>query len=390
VKNLKAKDYLGKARLVAATDRGQTFTGFAGAEIKRMNSVDAAKDDRPQEKLSYAANNLVKPDLRSRARQQSEPPLNRNVFPPTPPPESDKPPSSPGSSRSSKTAAMSRADSVRAGPKPKPLDLSVAGFAGSSQRAAPQRAQSERGGLRQGGGGGQPQQRVATQKTMSDRRSGGSGGGRSRRVEDNGYTEDVYDMYGQQFANPNNRRPARETYISEEDEYVVSDDAYANSYDEADFEMMSNNPRRDSARRSGPTMKKIRVKVHADDTRYVMVGTAVEFRDFIDQIRSKFGIRQSFKVKIRDEQDMITMADQDDLDMAIDSARASARREKSDMGKMEVSLTRNPKSDVCFTNSVFLGLDTSCLTLHAAFLFRSHLTGDAFAYTRHMESLEFW
>jgi hypothetical protein len=99
------------------------------------------------------------------------------------------------------------------------------------------------------------------------------------------------------------------------------------------------NPRR---RSNGPSMKKIRVKVHADDTRYVMVGTAVEFRDFIDQIRAKFGIRQSFKVKIRDEQDMITMADQDDLDMAIETARASARREKSDMGKMEVWIILSP------------------------------------------------
>jgi hypothetical protein len=142
-------------------------------------------------------------------------------------------------------------------------------------------------------------------------------------------------MYGRQSSNPS-RRPARETYISEEDE-VVDDDNYANSYDEGDFEMVSSNPnRRESARRSGPTMKKIRVKVHADDTRYVMVGTAVEFRDFIDQIRAKFGIRQSFKVKIRDEADMITMADQDDLDMAIDSAKAAAKKEKSDMGKMEV------------------------------------------------------
>jgi hypothetical protein len=303
-----------------------------------MNSVDAAKDDRPEEKISYAASNLVKPELKSRNRQQSEPPLNRNVFPPTPPPESDKPPTSPNSSRNSKNAAMSRADSVRAGPKPKPLDLSVAGFAGSQQRMGTQRTQSERGGPRAPGGPPAGGQREQPQRSTSDRRSGGGGGSRGQpsrrsREEENGYADDVYDAYGRQSMN---RRPARETYISEEDE-VVDDDTYANSYDEADFEMVSSNPRRESARRSnGPTMKKIRVKVHADDTRYVMVGTAVEFQDFIDQIRSKFGIRQSFKVKIRDEADMITMADQDDLDMAIETAKAGARKEKSDMGKMEV------------------------------------------------------
>jgi hypothetical protein len=64
----------------------------------------------------------------------------------------------------------------------------------------------------------------------------------------------------------------------------------------------------------------------------------VEFKDFVDQIRAKFGIRQAFKIKIKDDQDMITMADQEDLDMAIETAKSGARREKSDMGKMEVSL----------------------------------------------------
>lgn len=37
VKNLKTKDYLGKARLVAASDRANAFTGFAGSEIKNVS-----------------------------------------------------------------------------------------------------------------------------------------------------------------------------------------------------------------------------------------------------------------------------------------------------------------------------------------------------------------
>ncbi len=36
VRNLKTKDYLGKARLVAASDRSNAFTGFAGSEIKNV------------------------------------------------------------------------------------------------------------------------------------------------------------------------------------------------------------------------------------------------------------------------------------------------------------------------------------------------------------------
>lgn len=37
VRNLKTKDYLGKARLVAASDRANAFTGFAGSEIKNVS-----------------------------------------------------------------------------------------------------------------------------------------------------------------------------------------------------------------------------------------------------------------------------------------------------------------------------------------------------------------
>lgn len=39
VKNLKTKDYLGKARLVAASDKANAFTGFAGSEIKNVRSI---------------------------------------------------------------------------------------------------------------------------------------------------------------------------------------------------------------------------------------------------------------------------------------------------------------------------------------------------------------
>jgi hypothetical protein len=36
VRNVKTKDYLGKARLVAATDVQNAFTGFSGAEVKKV------------------------------------------------------------------------------------------------------------------------------------------------------------------------------------------------------------------------------------------------------------------------------------------------------------------------------------------------------------------
>lgn len=74
-----------------------------------------------------------------------------------------------------------------------------------------------------------------------------------------------------------------------------------------------------------------------------MIGAAIEFRDFQDKIREKFGLRDRFKIKVRDEDvpngDMITMGDQDDLDMVLMSVKANAKRERLDMGKMEVSLS---------------------------------------------------
>lgn len=88
VKNLQTRDYLGKARLVASTDTSNAFTGFAGTARQPVITSADAKDDRPTDGISFAASNLVRNDITSRSmRQASEPPTNRNVFPPTPPPE---------------------------------------------------------------------------------------------------------------------------------------------------------------------------------------------------------------------------------------------------------------------------------------------------------------
>jgi len=38
VRNVKTKDYLGKARLVAASDVQNAFTGFAGVEVKKVGT----------------------------------------------------------------------------------------------------------------------------------------------------------------------------------------------------------------------------------------------------------------------------------------------------------------------------------------------------------------
>jgi hypothetical protein len=68
-----------------------------------------------------------------------------------------------------------------------------------------------------------------------------------------------------------------------------------------------------------------------------MIGPGVEFAEFENRVREKFGFRAPLRMKVQDDGDMITMVDQEDLDLLISSATEVARREGSEMGKMEVS-----------------------------------------------------
>jgi hypothetical protein len=334
------------------------FTGFAGAEMKKMNNPESAKDDRPEASISFAASHLVKSDLKSRYRQQSEPPgPNRDMFPPTPPPDGDRisASSSTNGGPPQQGGMLTRAESMRVGgPRQqlRPLDIPAASF-DRAMRLSPGglgRTQSERSPRlparsraqldRSAGARNSPTglTRMSSERRPSAASSRGAGAGNS--PWDNTAPidyDDLYDMYGRRASGRSRGAGVggagpRGDFISEEEDYA--------SNDEPDFEMMSRGAgagRRGSRqRRSVPDIRKIRVKVHAEDTRYVMIGTAVEFADFIAQIRQKFGMRQNFKVKIKDEGDMITMADQDDLEMAISQARTDARKERADMGKMEV------------------------------------------------------
>ena len=343
VKNLKTKDYLGKARLVAASDRANAFTGFAGAELKK---IATSKDDRPEEKLSYAATNLVKPDIQSRVRQQSEPPISRNMFPPTPPPEADSRRSAEGKSTGSENSGvMSRAQSVRGGgPKPQPLNLGRAAFDQNAEppRRRPTRSASERP---------LPTRSESTRNRDQARDRPRRRGGSDEEVDEYADELDYYQGQGRperkSYTRSRNGKSTRPAYIDEEEE----DDYSQSDVDDAEFEMVSRSKtrrrsparsntssRRSDREREREVVTKIRVKVHAGDTRYVFIDQNKTMREFVQQIREKFGIRNNFKVEIRDDDDMITMADQDDLDMAIQSAKSLARKENSDMPKMEVCI----------------------------------------------------
>lgn len=169
--------------------------------------------------------------------------------------------------------------------------------------------------------------------------------------EEEAYPSDVYDMYGGGAREARNSRGSRQQGRMRQPQRYIEEEEEGSDYDDGsleDFEMVTNTRRgpgsmsgssRATSRR--PEVRKIRVKVHAEDVRYIMVGTAIEFPDLVDRVRDKFGIRRRFKIKIKDEDvpdgDMITMGDQDDLDMAIMSSKDLAKKQRQDIGKMEVS-----------------------------------------------------
>lgn len=365
VKNLKSKDYLGKSRLIAQSDRNQ------GVEHQWAPMVIDKAALESREGVSFAATNLVRKNLTSRTRQQSEPPLNRTVFPPTPPPDDRS------TSNGSTTGGPShhRSSSLRIARPPR-LELDRTG-ASLDRRPGPQEITPAE------------KPRIGTTRTASEPRGppplhqnmrglgqepsrGGWAhelpGGHRRNLSDTTFptqseygNADPYSTYSspQSLANAGWGRGSRHQppqFINEEDEYG-SDVCDGKPLSDGAFEIVGTAPggpgsspiqqrrtrsparysRRANSRR--PEVRRFRTKVHApDDIRYIMIESTAEFAEFETRIREKFGFQHPLKMKVQDDGDMITMVDQEDLDLLLSSAREMARREGSEMGKMEVSL----------------------------------------------------
>ncbi|EAW13848.1 putative PB1 domain protein [Aspergillus clavatus NRRL 1] len=353
VKNLKTKDYLGKARLIAASSRGNTPPDPTRAQ--------AAIDDRPPENISYGATNLVQKNITGRSRQQSEPPLNRTFFPPTPPPDADK--ASTKSSSGSSMGATGRPGSMRAARPPRlNLDRPGAQIQGRSSTDVP----------------AQDKPRIGTTRTASEPRGppcrqyprGPNGletdrnpsfreiGGHRRNASDTGfapsapaaYEDDGFGVYsGTRSMNGGRRGVPQQRYIDEEEEYegvggherVPRDGAEGSENSQRRTRSPTRESRRADSRR--PSVHRFRIKVHAfEDTRYIMIGPTIEYGEFETRIREKFGFRALLRIRMQDEGDMITMVDQEDLDLLLSSATETAQREGSEMGKMEIWVEERP------------------------------------------------
>ena len=338
VKNLKTKDYLGKARLVASQERQN------GDPRRQAALAGMGGDDRPEEKLSYAALNLVKPDLRSRSRQQSEPPMQRNIFPPTPPPEPEPPELAQNKARrkSSESANSLTTGFQQARPAAKPLrlDLGSAAFEQASQpeRARPttKRSESERPPVRR---------QLSDSSVVKEERRQLEQNVRQQDIPEVRIAEDPIKPYSSDVASPpkpvhhRTKSSAHKSHptISEEDE---GDSVSDPSDTPLAFEIVpprSSHRRHASHSKRAPELRKLRIKVHGEDMRYVMTVPTIKYADLAEQIKQKFGLQNNFKLKVKDEDgDLITVGDDDDLEMAMGLCRAAAAKDRSDMGKMEI------------------------------------------------------
>lgn len=368
VKNLKKQDYLGKARLVAAHEQRHH-------DPRRQAALASmGVDDRPGEKLSYAALNMVKPGLSSRSRQQSEPPMHRNVFPPTPPPELERPePVQPPQSHKRRSceslnSQYSGIQAHRPAAKPLRLELGAAAFDQKAQsersRPGPKRSESERpqprrefsygsvrshDGLRRADQHSQSYEQTPEIHVQPD------------PIEAHSTTVPIsISSPPSTYSRPNSQhtRTRSGAYslhrahhsIIEEPEEAENEGFETSSTLSASpplaYEIVSPNrnasrprhQRSQSRRATAPAMRKIRIKVHApEDTRYVMAGPLPIYTELLEQVRVKFGFKCDFRLRIRDEDgDMVTVGDQDDLDLAVSACSELAGVERAEMGKMEI------------------------------------------------------
>ena len=170
-------------------------------------------------------------------------------------------------------------------------------------------------------------------------------------------------------------RSRHPNYIEEEAETPFDLDP-SPTINEDDFDMLSNprytmhsmlsaSSRGTTATARRPEVTKLRFKVHAGDVRYIMTSVHVGFPELAEKVREKFMVQGRFKIKVKDEDmpdgDMITVGDQDDLDMVIQTSKALARKQRVDTARVEVI---NPPPSAFCEHILTLIFFRSGLSLH--------------------------
>lgn len=378
VKNIKHKNYLGSSTLVRAND---AFGRLHMDPRRNLTASSFAVDDRPEDKLSYAAINLVRPGLASRSRQQSEPPIHRDLFPPTPPPEADTSGAMTNPRRRSpeSTADMSTRMHQDRPPvcKPAKLDLGAAAFEQSPQKTNLQ-ADKPRIGTKRSASERPRDRGLAMPQPIITR------GGKKRHSLSNQATEeasvlkpDVYRPAGHVTARPESdafsmqhRRTRsgghslreKPLSIAEEDESAdeetVSPPRHLSTgslqrtiaaslpyeiVSSASPSLSASLPVPSDPLSSSPSpFLRLRTKLHHPSSpRHIMSPPNITFTSYIEQIRKKFEFAStdSFRLKMKDDEgDFVVLGDEEDLEMLIEAAKESLKVEgrAKDVLKIEV------------------------------------------------------
>lgn len=353
LKNAKAKDYMGKAKLVATSDENEAYTTFtgvtrlkqgmtpSGSYLDGQTAPPAAADnnlsraatvsvttrpsipdpDRPQPTLQRAMTTINVPaDARERIRAN-----NSGASSPIPAVAA-------AAIASGAAAGVSRSATTSSGrsmPPPNPVRGLSVRRPGQPTPAGIQDASAPPRGPPSGGRSGGPR----------------SGGGA------NDFYDDYLDAYGDDSASPDGRTAAwaknanghqrarsvapssyaggapmarrgtsRSVHSRAQSMYEPEDEFYNDGY--------------------GDDTLKIRVKIHyQEDVRGMAIDSNVPFEEFLERVTSKFG--RSFNglgVKFKDEDGAkVTLRDESDYELAIETARESAKGKRE--GKLELWCT---------------------------------------------------
>jgi len=85
----------------------------------------------------------------------------------------------------------------------------------------------------------------------------------------------------------------------------------------------------------------------------IMISTNVQFDEFMFRLKEKMGLKKPCKCKVKDEDgEMILIADQEDLDMIVMTCKQKAKRSRTEMGKLDVSLYVTFLIAISRTNSI--------------------------------------
>lgn len=327
IKNIGTRDFLGKARLVAASSSNDGWTPF-GRKIT-VNSWH--KDDRLPGALSYAATKLVKPDLSLRVRQRSEPPLDRHRFPPTPPPESEKPlPARPSLARSESENVPERSRSTSCRPDRLQLGSSAFRLFSPPQKHKQNRTPVERPSAETPSSvAAEPDAHEAAEEkdatsSLKETRSASPPGLLSRRL---------FRLSGVSSTHFSQRRGS---IREEDDDGTMSTRSYSTASTLSGLQTYSDG--RTISSRSLPMVHRIRLKLHhGDETRYIVVPTTTTLTELMQQVTQKVEAKRRIRLRTRDEDnDLITIGDQEDLDVLISACKHLAETQAVETGKMEI------------------------------------------------------